>query len=394
MLWSVFGLCLVLFLFAKLCSAFHQNDLFFASPEYPIQNPNFTIGALFYLRNGDGSPDYFGITDALTMYCSLRNYANGNGKFPAKGTFNLFAVEEESLLDKQVNALVKRLEAQDLFYNKNGSILGSVPDTPMGTIFLGARLNELVYFYSLVAHLPIPLITHSAIYNYREEDSFAQESGVQDYGLQVATEPAAFLLASAIGDLLVAFNWTLLGLFYSNDPYGLAGQAAAIDLIAFTQTIAIECSQVYNNSTDVSKFASCIKSSSVTSVITLWMPLEQASMVAQEILDETGLEDELVFIVPYVQQVNIKRYTFPVMTFFFSTLVFESGGDLYVNCLNDFQDNQGSNFLPDSLLEEYFSSAFKCQPQDSSLPPCPEDMSQRTFPCSCTGTEMVSEHKK
>jgi hypothetical protein len=380
---------MLFWLFLQLSCCVFGQKLFFASPEYSIQNPNFTIGALFRLVNNDGSPDYFGISDALTMFCSLQNYANGKGQIPVRGTFNLFANQEKYELENKVYTFVRRLEAQDLFYTRNGSQFGPVPDTPIGTIFMGTGLSESNYYYSQVSFFPIPLITHVSIPDYSEGGDFMKYLIEENFELQVASGPVSLLLSSAIGSVMLAFNWTLAGLMYSDDPFGLAGEASVIDLLAFTQTLAVECSQMYLNSSSISKFSSCIKNSRKTRFIALWMPLNTAAQVAQEIIDETGLEGELVFILPFVRQENIKTLKFPTMTFFFTALVYETDSSFNLQCLSYIQEKAGRDYLPSTLLEEYFFDRFNCHVTDSSLPPCPEDYSQRTEPCSCSGNEAV-----
>ncbi len=158
-------------------------------------------------------------------------------------------MEETESLDDHVNTLMTQLKGQDLYYAINGSQFRPVPDTPIGAIFLSAKLNEIVYLNTPVAYFPIPILANTEFGDVLIKNNYTLAPSSSEFGLQLATQPAAWILASAIYNLLLTFNWTLVGLMYSNDSYGSAGQSVFIDLSGFTDVVAIQCDQIFMNST-------------------------------------------------------------------------------------------------------------------------------------------------
>ncbi len=389
LVWCYF-LLLFKLLNLSISSTIASDQIYFKSPEYLTKNPNFTIGAIFKLQKRSGLPDALGISEAITLYCSLRQYQNGEGKVSVNGTFNLLGFEENEQIEYQVNTLITKLEGQDLYYVGNNSQFGSIPDTPVGTIFLSTKLNKIYYLYAPVAYFPIPLIATAELSDSNAEDYFSQEASAAGYGLQIASGPVSLILGSAIFDLLFAFNWSLVGLMYSNDPYGSAALSAKIDLAGFTDSVAVVCTQIYMNSTSVSQFSSCVKGSSLTRVIILWMSLQDASTVAQQIISDTGYTNELVFIIPFAEENNIGKYQLPVMSFYLTRLYNKNAFSL-TDCIQELKESSNDQFIPLPLLEKYFLGEFKCNLLDDSLPSCPDEIGNRTSPCHCTGDETVNK---
>lgn len=350
-----------------------------------MQNPNFTIGALFQLLNEDGSPNRAGVSDALTMYCSLQLYANGSTEIPVKGIFNLLGFEDRQPLQNELNALMN-LEGQNLFHYQNRSQLGPVPDTPIGAIFASPRLSETYYFNAPLEFLPLTLFSHVKADGPDINELALQSSSSGNYGLQIAAVPMAFLLTSAIASLMLSFNWTLMGLIYSNNPYGAAAQEVSIDFLGFNETIAVRCEMLYLNSTSITNFSRCIKESQQVRVITLWMGLVEAIDVAEQITEETGLQDELVFIFPFAGAQISQRLKFPVMSFYYTSAAYTASAAFGTDCPREAIQK---DYLPEDVVENYYLRYFNCSVTNTALDVCTEPVEDRATLCYCTGKEPV-----
>lgn len=283
---------------------------------------------------------------------------------------------------------------KDLTFANNGSQFGGISNTPINVVFHGGKPNEVIFSSSALSQFPIPLISYAEDADFLQQAPFyIPENFENKLSTYAISETSSFILASAMGSMMLQFNWTLVGVIYSNDLYGFDGQNAVIVAQGFHPNVTISCIQILTGNKSISTFAHCVKQSNTLRVIVLWMPIATASIVAKNLTDETGYKDESVFIVPLIPFDGLSRELMPNMTFFFKPYFNRQNIFIDSECVKSGREAAGA-LAYNQDVDEFYYAIYKCNLTDTSLPFCPENIIERTEPCLCTGTENVSSNTK
>jgi hypothetical protein len=230
----------LLFIPLAINSKLDNDELVYSEPNFPLKNPNFTLGGMFSIsssKQGDSTINKDGLEGSLAMMCTLKNFNSGKGPFPVSGVFNGLIYDSGEGLKEAEFAAMNLLQ-----YNLHTSIDVDQSDLNVhnNTIQVGAiiaKLNTNIFFATqpIFSGFPFTFLgvqyINSGIFgaNFASSTStnairpqFKARLMPQSYVISAASSSA---MAEAIVQMLIYFNWSLCTVIYSRDAFGMEGQA-------------------------------------------------------------------------------------------------------------------------------------------------------------------------
>ena len=374
-----------------------SNSLYFDYPIQLVNNPNFTIAALFPVRTAQNTLDTTAGAGLITTICQVENYNQGKGNVSVKGTFNVMAYSSFSDLEAAPWTLLRRVLAQNLYYKNNSESFGDLKNTPMNSVIRQSTIRGIGLDLGILTAVGIPsidFIPEDVIKN-SSEGPLIYPNIEYAQGTVLISQISAFLLAARMFTTFIHYNWTLVGAVFSTSIGGFRGQDAFQNIAYNYKNINVACTSVIdpNNSVQLSSslndFSNCVSSISYLNTIVIWMEFEDAVNVSNTIKNIIGSSrSDLVFIYPGVAA-QFESINLPVTSMFFQKI---SDSNVLTN--NPFQcSREALDIITDVLgvdsVNQITIQYGNCLLTDPSLPVCDPSRAKDDYNCLCENDQSV-----
>ena len=336
-------------------------ELIYQTPEYPVQQPNMTIGSLFPTTK-NGHVNVEGVEQLLATICTLDCFNRGSGEFPFSGILNLISYDSTGTIYSSQAAAMKLLQHN---LHGIGNDNGNTEAPEIAAIV--ASLNTLQYLalFPVFADYFFPVVGVDFLgYGI----PYAEYPGLKLFKPRnvpapfVISSSATLALATAVVQLLQQMNWTLSTVLYGPDVFGMEGQTFLPSLYpAYGLTQACSTILVADKiETETDKIVSCLQERQ-SRVIVYWSG--QIGRNVTEVLQEK-LGGSLIFIFPgkYALQERVTSSNSSAsFADFASSFIFDYPTvALPQRCLLECFNDGFTQKLPPSVLQAYWQEKFNC----------------------------------
>ena len=378
-------------------SKFVPNEFYYKYPSQPIANPNVTIAAMFKLTGDQIEDDIESAANLMTLICEVDRYNSGIGKFNVEGIFNVLVIPTENKDEFSAWSLTRQVLSQNLYYNNTTRTFGAIQDTPINVIIRLGTLREISADTSIISGYPLPAInfvSEKLFYSKSNEPLIiAAPSGYS--GSVSVSQTSPLIIANYLTQVLLHYNWSLVGAVFSSDIIGFYGQNSIQDLVYtyFRNNLTFSCLQVVENyggvayENDLKDFSTCISSSNQIRAVIVWMKSEDSIRATEEILKNIGYSMNLVFI--YLDLTDEAATIFaPISSMFLRSIPNYNTPGTEFQCAQ-FSKQKMIEILGKEKVDLVSRKFGNCIITDPSLPLCDEIRSDNDTNCTCISDEIV-----
>lgn len=374
-----------------------SNSLYFDYPIQPVNNPNFTIAALFPVRTPDNTVDTTAGTGLITTICQVENYNQGKGNVSVKGTFNVMAYASYSDLEAAPWTLLRRVLAQNLYYKNNSESFGDLKNTPMNSLIRQSTIRGIGLDFGILTGVGLPSIDFipDDVIKDSSEGPLIYPNIEYAQGTVLISQISAFLLAARMFSTFIHYNWTLVGAVFSTSIGGFRGQDAFQNIAYNYKNINVACTSVVdpNNpdqiSSSLNDFSNCVSSIYYLNTIVIWMEIGDAITVSNTIKNIIGSSrSDLVFIYPGVAA-KFESINLPITSMFFQKINdSNTSTNTPFKCSREALDKIIDTLGVDSINQITIKYG-NCLLTDPSLPICDPSRAKDDYTCLCENDQSV-----
>ena len=400
-MFGLFWQIVILVLFYRFwgLKAFSQDvQLYYEYPNQPINNPNVTIAAMFKLTEGQTKDDIESAANIMTLLCEVERYNSGRGEFDVNGIFNVLVVPTKEKDNFSSWVLTRQILGQNLYFTNTTTTFGAIQNTPINALIRLASLRELSAETPIIAGVSFPAIDFVSERKYSKESNtpIIVTSPSSYAGSVSVSEASPQIVANYITQILLHYNWSLVGAIFSSDITGFYGQNSLQDWVYtnFRNNLTFSCLGVVDRpnsatfKTDLEDFSNCIFTSNNIRAVVVWMNSGESIIATQEILKDVGTSSNLVFIYPGLTD-EAATTTATVSSMFLRPNLENSLVGANFECAQS-SKQQMIRVLGKETVDMVSINYGNCIVTDPSLPICDEIRSDNNFNCTCLSDEIVS----
>jgi len=265
-----------------------RTSIYYSAPVFQMKNTNITLGSS--MRAGRQRQEkILNIGEILAVMCQAELINRKNASVSIDGIINI-AIQEYDVDSSSQGPFVSLL-ANNLYYADNGTKVNQAVNADLAGIFgisdFGtAKINSFASNF-----FDIPFVTAGSLSRNSPNNVFIGDFPAENRTFFQIQPTKLYNIFNAVLDILIHFNWTIVGNVYQSNAYGYRRQSNVMDYSGNNSSPIFTCNVVFEITEErtsnfeilISEFCACVDEISSVNVIVLWMETSTAQVIISEI---------------------------------------------------------------------------------------------------------------